>query len=441
MKNRISNSIGFKILFFYTLLSLVNISFVISIIFENQVDLISKNIKLETENQLSKLVSSMKKFTYETQKGTLFETRNYDEALNQIIKFIGPHFDGYMIITEKGVTVSKSAAKMAPPKTLNEDVLRTMTARDFSGNEYYLRVDEASKKIYCYISLSGFNVGNYILLLQKDIGSLNVSLRLLYHQAIYVIIVVLLFHIIFAIILFRYIIYPINLLNDGAKRLSDGNLGARINIERKDEFHTLAETFNRMAGAIDDKIKTLSTQMETVKESKEKIENLAIKDELTGLYNRGYLIERAVEELKRTRLNNRDTAFLIVDLDRFNEINKIYGHQTGNIILTEAAKIIARCCTAADVIGRFGGEEFAVLSPEASKNHIRDMAEQIRATIEKNVAVTPDGELSITVSIGISYIDSGSLPADGDYLAAIASAETALQHAKENGRNRVEMIP
>jgi diguanylate cyclase (GGDEF)-like protein len=440
MKNKISQSISFKILFFYTLLSLVTISFVISIIFENQVDLISKNIKLESEIQLGKLISSMKKFTYELQKGKLFDTKTDKETLNQITKFIGPHFDDFLIFTEKGVITNKSNAVMVPPKTFIEDGLRSITAKTFSGNDYYLRIDEEKKMIYCYISLNEFHLGNSILLLQKDISSLSKSLTNLYRQAIYVIIVVLLFHLIFAVILFRYIIHPINLLNNGAKKFSEGNLGARIIINRKDEFNTLAETFNRMAGSIDEKMKTLSSQVDTVKESKERMENLTIKDELTGLYNRSYILERTNEELKMARIKNRNTGFLLIDLDRFHEVNNIYGHQTGNIILMETAKTITRNCAETEIIGRFGGEEFAVLSPECSIKYIQDMAEQIRSAMEKNIIVTPDGEFSVTVSIGISCIDTDHLNSPENNRDLPGSAEAALLRAKENGRNRVEMI-
>jgi diguanylate cyclase (GGDEF)-like protein len=440
MKKKISQSIAFKILFFYTLLSIITISFVISIVFENQVDLISKNIKLESEMQLAKLISSMKKFTYESQKGKLFDIRTDKETLSQIIKFIGPHFDDYMIFTEKGVITHKSKTIIVPPKTFVDDGLRSITAKTFSGNDYYLRIDEEKKMIYCYISLNEFHLGNSILFLQKDISSINKSLTNLYHQAIYIIIVVLLFHIIFAIILFRYIINPINLLNNGAKKFSEGNLGTRIIINRKDEFNTLAETFNRMAESIDEKMKTLSSQMDTVKESKDRMENLAIKDELTGLFNRSYILERTNEELKRARVKNRNTGFLFIDLDRFHEVNKIFGHQTGNIILMETAKAITRNCMETDIIGRFGGEEFAVLSPECSIKYIQDMAEQIRSAIEKNVIVTADGKFSVTVSIGISCIDTDNLNSHEKNHDLPGSAEAALLRAKENGRNRVEMI-
>jgi diguanylate cyclase (GGDEF)-like protein len=161
---------------------------------------------------------------------------------------------------------------------------------------------------------------------------------------------------------------------------------------------------------------------------------------LTGLFNRSYILERTYEELKRSRIKNRITGFLLIDLDRFHEVNKIYGHQTGNIILMETAKTIKRNCVETDIIGRFGGEEFAVLSPECSIKYIQDMADQIRSAIEKDVIVTPDGEFSVTVSIGISCIDTDRLNSHENNYDLPGSAEAALLRAKENGRNRVEMI-
>jgi diguanylate cyclase (GGDEF)-like protein len=437
MNHKFTQSIGFKILFFYTLLSLITISFVISIIFENQVDLISRNIQLESERQLARLISSIKNFTSEPQKGRLFDIKTNREALDQVIKFIGPHFDDYMIFTEKGTVTHKSDSIKEPPKTFIEDGLRSMTANTFSGNEYYLRIDEEKKMIYCYIPLNQFRLGNSTIFLRKDIGSLNNSLTNLYHQAIYVVIVVLLFHIIFAVILFRYIIQPINLLNNGAKKFSEGDLNARIVINRKDEFSSLAEMFNEMAGSIDDKMKMLSGKMDIIIEDKEKIEKQKIRDELTDLFNRNYIVERTNEELIRARLKKSNTAFLLIDLDHFNDINKIYGQQTGNIILMETAKTILRNSRETDSVGRFGGEEFALLSPDCSIEQIRIMAEQIRSAVEENKIITPDGEFKVTVSIGVYFVGAENLHPDKNLPG---SAEAALLRAKENGRNRVEMI-
>ncbi|MBN2039320.1 MAG: diguanylate cyclase [Spirochaetes bacterium] len=438
MKKKFFRSIGFKILFFYTLLSLINISFVISIIFENQVDLISRNIQLETEKQLSRLISSMKYFTSESRTGKLFDIKTDKDALDHIIKFIGPHFDDYIIYTEKGVVSYKSGSAKEPPETFIEDGLRSMTANTFAGNDYYLKIDEKERMIYCYVPLNNFRLGNSILLLRKDISRVNYALSSLYNQAIYVIIVVLLFHIIFAAILFRYIIQPVSLLTLGARKFSEGDLGVRIKINRKDEFNSLAETFNDMADSIEEKIHILSGEINTIKEDKEKIEKQQIRDELTYLFNRNYIMERVNEEITRAANKKTSTAFLLVDIDNFNEVNKIYGFQTCNIILMETAKAILRSCSEADTVARFGGEEFAVLSPDSSIEQTRITAEKIREAVEKNTIVTPDGEFSVTVSIGISFAGGERLHSVRDNPDLAVSAEEALLRAKTNGRNRIE---
>ena len=440
MKNKITQSIGFKILATYIILSLITISFIITIIFENQVDLISKNIQLETEKQIGKLITSMKNFTAEAGKGRLFDIRTNKDSLNQILKFIGPHFDGYIIFTDKGVITYKSDPASEPPKTFIEDGLRSATANTFSGNEYYLRIDEDKKMIYCYVPLNEFRLGNYTLLLKKDIGSVNNALANLYHQAIYTILVVLLFHVVFAIILFRYIIHPINLLNNGAQKFSGGEFGYKININRKDEFNSLAETFNKMADSIDSKMKNLSGEMYMVKEDKEKIEKQKIRDELTNLYNRNYILARTEEEVKKSVFKNSSLAFLLIDIDRFNEVNKIYGNQTGNIILMETSKTVVRSCSEIDIVGRFGGEEFAVLLPDCSLEQVQAKAENIRSAIEKNKVVTPDGQFSVTVSIGVFFAGSELLRSKEKNLNLPESAEQALLRAKENGRNKVEIV-
>ncbi len=442
MKKKIFKSIGFKILSFYVILSLINISFIISIIFENQVDLITKNTMLESEKQLADLINAIKKFTIEMKKGSLFNIRNEKEILNQIIKMISLHSRDYLIFTEKNDILYKSSADILLPETLNEDGRRSMTAMTFSGKEYYLRIDEDKNILYCYIPLSEFLSGNPILLVKKDISAMNESLNNLYRQSVYVIIVVIFFHVLFALILFSYILHPINQLNNAAKRLLQGDFGAQVlSINRKDELGSLAETFNKMAASIHDNITNLSAEIETVKENKEKIEKTATRDDLTGLFNRVYLLERANEELKKAQMTKRDIAFLQIDLDHFDKINTIYGHQTGNIILMEIARIISRNCGYNDIAARFGGEEFAVLSFDSSRDYIRDMAEKIRSAVEKYEIITPDGKISVTVSIGISYIDAAGLAAVDNSSKLSGQAETALLMAKNNGRNRVVIIP
>jgi diguanylate cyclase (GGDEF)-like protein len=439
MKKQIFKSIGLKILSFYIFLSLINISFILSIIFENQVDLITKNTMLESEKQLSELINAIKKFTTEIKQGSLFNVRNEKEILNQIIKTISLHSKNYIIFTEKNDILYKSAEDIILPETYEEDGRRSMTAMTFSGKEYYLRIEEEKKLLNCYIPLGEFLSGTPILLVKKDISIMNTSLRNLYRQAVYVIIVVIFFHLLFALILFRYIIHPINLLSSTAKNILQGDFsGPELPVIRDDELGMLTETFNKMSVSISDNIKNLSAEMETFREKNEKREKTATRDELTSLFNRAYLHERIGEELNKARITKREIAFLQIDLDNFKNINSIYGYQTGNIILLETARIIAGNSGYNDIAARIRDDEFAVLSVNSSLNYIRDMAEKIRSDIEKNEIITPDGKLSITISIGVSYVKDASMAVFDNFNKFTEPAEKALILAKNNGRNRVE---
>ena len=439
MKNKFTQSIGFKILFFYVLLALINTSFVIFIIFENQVELISKNTKIESELQFSNLINSIKKFSSEIQQGTVFSYNKNDKSTDQFLKLISPHLTTYFIITEKNQILHRSDAKVDPPKTMAEDILRSITTKKFTGKEYYLRIDEKKNFIYCYIPLGDFQLGNTFLLAYKDISSLNESLKNLYRQAIYIILVVLFFHAMFALVLFKYIINPIKLLNDGAKRLSELDFEKRISFPgRNDEFGSLAESYNNMADSIFENLKKLKDDAYTSKKNQLRMSNLTVKDELTDLYNRIYMNERIQEEVKKYNNKKIVSALLLIDIDNFKEIYNIYGNKSGDIILLEISKIIIRNCIETDIISRFTNDRFAVLSCDCSLKNIKKISEKIRSDIEKNTVITPDGKFTVTASIGISLTNVLKEPGKANDL--VNSAETALMQAKREGKNRVEIV-
>jgi diguanylate cyclase (GGDEF)-like protein len=425
---------------FYILLSLINLSFVISIIFENQVDLISKNVMLESEKKLSQLIVSMKKFTIEMKKGSLFNVKDDKETLSQFLKIISPHYKDFIIFSDKNLVIYKSSSEINPPDTFKEDGLRAMTVMAFSGKDYYLRVDDDNKIVNFYIPLNEFLPGNLILLVKKNISGLSGSLADLYKQAVYIVFVVFFFHLIFAVILYKEIIHPVNKLGEAADKISTGDLAARVSLTGGNhEFDSLAMTFNRMAESINKNIKSFSTEMKTVKNIQKILEKNEIRDELTGLLNENYMSERIEDELNRVKLKQRDISLILINLDNFSRINELYGNQTGDIILLETAKKIAENCSSGDIKARTGGEEFAVLSPEPSFDTIADLAERIRLSMYKNEVVTPDGKFSMTVSIGISYIKAADLNNFENKNDIVEAARSALARAKSSGKNRVEI--
>lgn len=439
IKDRIYKSIGFKIIAFYILLSILNLSFVISIIFENQVDTIGKNTMLESEKQISELIGAMKKFTVEMKKGTLFQTGSDNEALNQLVKIIDLHFREYLIISDKDAILHKSSRNEKLPESFKEDSLRTMTSSAFSGKDYYLRIDEDKKIVNFYIPLNDFYPGNSILLIKKDISALNKSLTDLYKQVSYVILVVVFFHIVFAGFLYLSFILPLKSLVIAAENFSGGDMTARVELSGKSfELDAIASAFNNMAESAHNSIISLTTEAESVKNSNMKKDKISTRDELTGLLNSNYLNERINEELKNAKSAMDCFSLMIIDIDDFSRINALYGKQTGDIILLETAKKISNGCGANSIPARIADDEFAILSTETAVPDITEIAESIRSSVAGNSIITPDGNFSVTVSIGVMTFNPAEREPHQNQEDIFKSASSALSKAKAGGKNRVE---
>lgn len=166
----------------------------------------------------------------------------------------------------------------------------------------------------------------------------------------------------------------------------------------------------------------------------ERIEDLAIRDSLTGLFLRRHMLERLDEELKREMRNRGSLSFLMIDLDYFKKYNDQFGHVAGDIVLKTVAKIIQGSFNQpGNLVCRYGGEEFCVILPNCTKENARKMAEEVRRLIERQKIILRRQETSITISVGIS-----SFPKDAKMKEElIYKADHALYRAKEQGRNRV----
>lgn len=179
----------------------------------------------------------------------------------------------------------------------------------------------------------------------------------------------------------------------------------------------------------------VALQIERIKLFDE-IERLSIMDGLTGTYLRRYFLERLKEELSRAKQYNMDIAFIMVDLDHFKKCNDSFGHLVGDVVLKEVAGILKQKVREIDLVGRFGGEEFCILLPEANKADAYVVAERIRKAVEGYTIKAYDETLSITISMGIS-----SFPEDSPGLEdLIENADTALYEAKRQGRNKVCLV-
>jgi len=163
------------------------------------------------------------------------------------------------------------------------------------------------------------------------------------------------------------------------------------------------------------------------------VETLAMTDSLTGLLVRRYFMDLASEELTRSKRHQLPCAFLMVDLDLFKSKNDTYGHLVGDVILTEAARLIRQNLREIDLMARYGGEEFIILLVETAPEQAMVIAERLRQILELTSIRAYDEAITQTISIGVACY-----PGDGqDVAALIQHADEALYAAKRSGRNAV----
>ncbi len=189
-----------------------------------------------------------------------------------------------------------------------------------------------------------------------------------------------------------------------------------------------------------DLIRCGNTILKFLKEGKienlhyEKMYDLATRDALTQALNRKAIIEMIAEEFARSSSRNLPLTILLLDIDHFKKINDTYGHPAGDYVLKETcALIMNKMIRQQDALGRYGGEEFALLLRETKLQIAVDVAERIRAAIEKQNYTFEEKQMPVTISIGVATLDSTSKSSD----ELIAAADRALYDAKNQGRNRV----
>jgi two-component system, cell cycle response regulator len=161
---------------------------------------------------------------------------------------------------------------------------------------------------------------------------------------------------------------------------------------------------------------------------------LAVSDELTGLYVRRYFQRRLDEEFARFARYGTPFSVLMLDVDHFKAVNDTHGHDAGDAVLREVAALLAHEARETDVVARYGGEEFVVLMPETRCDGATVAGERIRRRIEAHCVACRTASVNVTVSIGIAEVDGS----DADAESLQKRADDALYRAKRAGRNRIE---
>jgi len=162
------------------------------------------------------------------------------------------------------------------------------------------------------------------------------------------------------------------------------------------------------------------------------IRRLSITDKLTQSFNRLKLDETLEQQFEWSKTSLSPFAIIILDVDHFKLVNDTYGHQVGDRVLIELVAVLNENVRNRDVVGRWGGEEFLIILPDTHVTEAVELAEHLRKAVEKYPFTTAG---RVTISLGVSAFKTDSSPE-----TIVSQADTALYQAKENGRNRVEVM-
>ena len=162
------------------------------------------------------------------------------------------------------------------------------------------------------------------------------------------------------------------------------------------------------------------------------LRSFMVRDSLTGLFNHTKIEEQLGIEVERAKRRNTDLTFAMIDIDHFKSVNDTHGHSTGDRVLKSLSRLLQQRLRKTDIIGRYGGEEFAAILPDTDGPMAVGVLDKIRSSFEQIRQQSEETEFSVTFSCGLA-----SFPQHGDGVGLSEAADKALYEAKEGGRNRV----
>jgi len=191
------------------------------------------------------------------------------------------------------------------------------------------------------------------------------------------------------------------------------------------EYQHLLRSFNRVTRLSDGYQKSLMN-------TNEYLSSVAKQDVLTGISNRRDMMDILDNEVKRANRYQHSFSIILIDIDHFKKVNDTYGHEVGDKVLVELARVLSDVLRDTDTESRWGGEEFLICLPHIEIDDAVNVAEKIRLAVADNGVVCRQQEIRITISAGVAQYQYGA-PVDD----LIRAADVALYTAKEQGRNLV----
>ena len=401
----------------------------------DRTDLEQESVRLVVRSEVLNRATLLALYPIRGQRGTtlafLVERIDLRELEPLLRKLDGPLALSFWLLDRDGNVFVRHGVVAEASKPLTLDFSRSEFVREGS-------LDDSARSSYCLTALAPPLEGYLV----AGIGSAEARESLA--KAGWPFLVVALVGISALVVAFlwatRGVLRPILFLSEGARRLSAGDLNVYLPVWGRDEIGALTATFNEMIRriregreAIEDARDELARANEDLRAANQTLEELAITDGLTGLYNHRHFQDSLEREIRRCDREGRPLSLLMIDIDHFKQFNDRWGHTEGDAALRRVAGQIMKTIRASDSAFRYGGEELAVLLPGCMKGQAREVAEKVRLAVADSWSRRATPAPWLTVSVGVATSPDDARVARG----LVDAADVALYAAKARGRDCV----
>jgi diguanylate cyclase (GGDEF)-like protein len=283
------------------------------------------------------------------------------------------------------------------------------------------------------------------LLLASDLGPLRARLASMARRGIELTSIVAVCVIAGGYVVMSRLVRPINKLADASLDLAYKHEFQQLPAGRSDELGRLTQAFNHMAerllrtqkellelnGELERRVALRTVELET---RNKQLRRIASKDPLTGLYNRRSFNELLGRQIAEARRHDQQIACMMIDLDNFKKVNDVCGHQAGDVVLSQTARIICREVRRSDIVARYGGDEFIVLMPQCNATQAFHLAKRIRKAARAAFGDAVKTVSGLSLSIGIADLHTSGATS-GEML--VRAADQALYHVKSMGKDAI----
>jgi diguanylate cyclase (GGDEF)-like protein/PAS domain S-box-containing protein len=215
--------------------------------------------------------------------------------------------------------------------------------------------------------------------------------------------------------------------------IAQGEAVGLLHLQYELKEHAAASFFNENKQQVAQKVSDYIALALSNLKLRETLRQQSIRDPLTGLFNRRYMEETLARELRRVEREKKPLGVIMFDIDNFKEFNDAFGHGGGDALLRELGAFLIKSTRGSDIVSRYGGDEFVFVLPDATLEDTRQRAEELRQAVKELRAYHLDKPLRCTISLGVTAFPGYGLTSD----EILKSADTALYHAKSEGRDRV----